>query len=665
MVNNKAIEQPTFQETTRACLIDDLNTIKDQAEMRQELHSLSNTPEFVQQQEIIRFLDDITPLKDKLAEPYASQVPWTFESFEFMLGRLVLLPLLVKTMHTVKSPASWIIDIQKYTQALQALPWSTPSWIAQSYTATLWNGLPGTQILTTLLTDQGALMTWRTENRMPEVTRHIKEASISYAEQYNTLVEWTNTTAQGEDTFAGQLKESYKNWTLSFDTIAEIRAQSNPKEKRKAAWLWLWLLFGWAYMLFKKRDKRKGVSDNIRWAVKDITGASWIWAFWWFITMAVMKAFEKKTLTFEEALEYVDNQVMHNISEKSIRTWFTNVRYDAIDWSIVSYNNKKTLIDKNTKKLVWFNSVTFTSYESLIHAANIVNYLKENLAYSSKEEQPFGLDEFTGNIVMKGATWKSQTVISWWRFSTLRSICPEINDTQNIRILFCSYLNKLWCWKQRDQQDRFDDDKTVYWDALRTMLDTIEKRTEWIKEWWNRKLWYRIIEASATKDVVAIRSRDKETRLIIKKSSDWSYQSISFDGYGDQYYLSATDSNLWFKHRTNEDLLLEWCMHANLFNRLAKQQHNKWKTESPYNLSQDPIHWKPSIYFLANTRALMPNHKMLARNTHNDKLYPTLAQHLDSLKWKTHTHTSPLITLLNTMYQHNQSNPHFSNNNQV
>ncbi len=668
-MNNKSIEEPKYNESTLDTLIADLQKYKTDVEMQLELDAIKNSAEFIQQQEISRFFDDIIPLKDQLDNEYNTVESWTFMSYEFMLTRLVLMPILVKQMYATKVESTWLIDIDAYQEGIKQLTMNNAAWITNLYTTSVWQLDRQSKILTELLGHSWTLMSWWRDARLIHLVKSIKNASIDYAKQYNTLVNESQSESEKnqEDRpkkwwFFWKLFRLIKDWNFDFDTAAEERDNSSPKEKRNAMWLWLWLLCSWAYMIFKKSTKRTWFTENALWIWKDILTAWSLWTAWWVISMAIMRMFEKKQLTFEEALAYVDNQVMHNISEKSIKKWFDWVKYDEWDWSIVSYNNKRTLINYNAKKIQWFDSVTFKSYESLIHAANFINYIQENLAYTSRDNEPFSVNQFNWNIVMVNAQWNSKKILSWWRFSTLSSICPEINDTRKSRALFCTYLNQLWCWKQKWPDNNFEDDKTIYWQAMRDMIKKISERNEWKQERWQRKLDYEHIEASQTKDVIAIKSYDKMKQITVMKSPSWVYERILFNWYWEDYFLSASRKHLWHRHKNNEDLLLEWCLHANLFNRLAKHNHNLGQTSSPYTVITD---WFGFTLWFNSINKKFGNEKQLYNNPKNKAFYPTLFKHISKPEAFRDPKNTALIKLLNKMYQDNQANPHFSNNNNV
>ena len=132
--------------------------------------------------------------------------------------------------------------------------------------------------------------------------------------------------------------------------------------------------------------------------------------------------------------------------------------------------------DRITSKKIAGLDIKFSDNKQLIHAANLVNYIKHKYRWRCLADGPFHPGKITGDLYVDIKDWngttKEEEVISGGIFSTLSSICPDllngiITDRHN-KDKFLAYLNKQWLWKEGSISAPDD-----HWDKIQKKMNEV------------------------------------------------------------------------------------------------------------------------------------------------------------------------------------------------
>lgn len=243
------------------------------------------------------------------------------------------------------------------------------------------------------------------------------------------------------------------------------------------AWKWLKKLFG----IGKNKESSSSNSEHKEWST------SWRkWLVGWGLLAAggygIFKLLKSREwLSFDDALVQVQAELA-NISEAddmSLRGG--TISYEESVKQIKSYE-VWTKIEKwdwiTAKKIEWLD-IKFSDNKQLIHAANLINYIKHKYKGRCLDTGPFHAGKITGDVYVDIKDWngttKEEEVISGGMLSTLSSICPDllngiVTDTNN-KDKFLAYLNKQGIWKEGNVWPDF----TVKWDKINEEMKKIRQ----------------------------------------------------------------------------------------------------------------------------------------------------------------------------------------------
>ncbi len=290
-------------------------------------------------------------------------------------------------------------------------------------------------------------------------------------------------------------------------------------------WRWIKKLFGiWKDKEKKDWDKTEKTS---RWK-KALLRWAWIW--WWLLVWKNRDSIKDflwfwNKLSFDDSLIQAESE-LETISESekiNVDRW--KITYDPVSKQVKSYD-LATAINKNWKKVEGLD-IKFSDYKQLIHAANIVNYIKHNFKWRSKTDTPFKTKSLTWDIYFETKDWTKE-IISGGIFSSLASICPDVLNglftDRNNKDIFLAYLNKLWIWKEwtpNQPDDKWDKIQKAVNDVVTTIIAT---PTEFDPLWNERNAV--IAEKIDPKwEQYLIKSRwnpSNETKINLKTDSNWN-----------------------------------------------------------------------------------------------------------------------------------------------
>jgi len=610
-------------------LSNDLAVIEHEVELENELQLFSDTAEVEAMMEKSQFFTDAFSIETKFDSAFENVAENEYDTFEFSVGRFIVLPILVKSMMQTKSITTWKISINDYKNNASSLRLDNPIALQQHYTSM---GLPSSKNVSKLFSMMKVnkpFVQWRVNKRLQQsIIDPIKEASVSYAEQYNTI--------KGKEE-----KNNFDGWSLSdfwqivkndwwgIEWVQSAWEQTDNKTQTILTWLWVWLFLTWAYTLRQTfTPKRRKGFTKVSWFFWDMGKWTLLWATGWLLAMYIAKKLEKFELTFEDALKAVPMEIETSISEWDIKKWMWDVSYDPQIWAIKSYKTYVTPINKKTKQIPWLN-IKFTKHKSTIHAANLINFVKFKYKWQWKKKKPFYPDPDTWDIYIQRRDW-SKEIVSWGRWSTLSQICPEINSSHNSRILMCNYLNEIQepKWFQWNQ-NHFDPPKNTIERSINSSLDLLEKTQE-DTQYWNARLIDYETKESPTKDICTIKSRDGETTFTIEKDKNWTPTEISFP-WCDTFVLT-TDSSQYYKHSSPEEMIVEWILIANFTNFLVKNFQNWCKKIHPYSFGD----WHTAFWIYVKEENSFIDTQVLRKSPSSLKKFPTLLASLadNYLNWK-------------------------------
>ncbi|MCX6823655.1 MAG: hypothetical protein NT085_00815 [candidate division SR1 bacterium] len=228
------------------------------------------------------------------------------------------------------------------------------------------------------------------------------------------------------------------------------------------AWKGVKWLFGIGKDKEKKKEDESDKDDKEE--SKEKSGSSWRK---WLLGGAALTAggyglyhlLKGGSLSFEDSLIEAEADLGTISESDEINIDRGRITYEKSVKQIKSYE-LGTKIDKGEG---WFGSkkiegldIKFSDYKQLIHAANLVNYIKHKFTGRCKTDTPFHAGDWTGDyyIDVKSGDGdiEEEEIISGGIFSTLSKICPDLlngifTDTIN-KDKFLAYLNKQGIWKE-------------------------------------------------------------------------------------------------------------------------------------------------------------------------------------------------------------------------
>ncbi len=347
----------------------------------------------------------------------------------------------------------------------------------------------------------------------------------------------------------------------------------------------------------------------------------WILAAGWYGLYNLLKW---KWLSFEDSLiaAEADLGTISESDEINIDRW--KISYEESVKQIKSYG-LGTKIDKwglfSAKKIEGLD-IKFSDYKQLIHAANLVNYIKHKYTWRCETDTPFYTKSSTWDIYIKIKDWENNTkeeeIISGGIRSTLSSICPDVlngifTDTKN-KDKFLAYLNKQGVWKEWNvvapdaKWDKIQEKMNEVWQEI------VDTPTEFDPLWKERG---QIIATANTTDKTeyTIKSRwtpQQETEVKMEANTDGTITSWKIDG------LSITFT-------TVEELLRT----ANLINKLKYQYHVVTplllgpNEEAFYRTSSFWIVWWHPWIYVDNSTTWTLDDRVIKKET-LENIFPTI-----------------------------------------
>ena len=327
----------------------------------------------------------------------------------------------------------------------------------------------------------------------------------------------------------------------------------------------------------------------------------WAWIGWWVLLVSNRRNIkdwigglfgkEKNKVTIEEALTLVEWELWNISEDEKINAQRWKLEYDATNQEIKSYW-LWTKINKADLRIDWFD-LKFSDYKQLVHVANILNYMKFRYKWKWASANPFTSNWRTWDIKIKTKNWPDTTtdeVISWWLFSTLASLAPDVDWSMWQKALtfvwikdgtskdkFVAHINSIkWSdggslREQKDAATQPNPDKDPVIDEAGKLQTEIEKtlRLEWYI-WW---------AARGTLEAKKIEWTNKYSINTWQKSTEIEIKSPS------SIYVSGLE--LEFKD------LKEAIRTANLINKLKGEYGEKCGNDiSPFDYERERWGWK-------------------------------------------------------------------------
>ena len=379
------------------------------------------------------------------------------------------------------------------------------------------------------------------------------------------------------------------------------------------AWTWLYKKFFWKKKVEKengwwKWDEEKESNKKEKWEKKE-SSSRWkkffvwtslaAWTVVWWVELykhrnRISSRCKEKlwlALSFDEAIQKVEAEVRNwKIDDNHFWVFKAHfegwIKYDENTEEICSYW-QKTKIEKNWKKLQWMENVEFSSWEELIHAANIVNFAKRMLRWRGDSATPFWVTSWWGDIAFNcSAKWKQEFLsasnsnewswilwtlwtiwwwilwgycawahwaaiwVAWWwtwwyalwayidNSSTAGRCCETISRGKNFDE-FINYLNRqtdenwksLWesAWEQHIDPNETPINPVVdnwkEWSEWKWVLEEIEN-TYWEDQSWRRNLQIERDPSNPTE--YKIKSYNHELKMIVEWLPTKNWEKIDY-----------------------------------------------------------------------------------------------------------------------------------------
>lgn len=628
VTNNKTIEgKADVNQLSVDGIAQDLMQIEHGMELDKELQSIEDDAEVQKNLEEKNFFNKAFTLKDTLDKNLDEVAESDYEAFEFCVARFIVLPCLIKTMMQYRSNTTWIIDIAQYTQSLSWIDMSSPAWLQLFFSAMgVKKSRNTTKLFSMLWTQQPFMNQWVKKRLNTQIITPLKDASIVYAQQYNVL---KRKKDKPSTEWIWQFWSNLKQEWLSPEWMNSARKKSDDKTKSVLRWLGAFWLIAGAYQLFVDKPRRKGAKAKIWWLIGDLTKGWALWSLWWMLTRYIMSQFETVEIPFEESIGVAQTEIMNVISEWDIKRFMWTITYEEQFSAIKSYKKYLTPVNKENKTIPGLK-IQFKNHVSMIHAANLINYVKYEYKWQWANDKPFYPGDNTWDIYINRMDWEKE-VISWWRWSTLSDTCPEINSSHDSRRIFTNYLNSLqepW-WKAGDDSNRYENPQNEVEESINEIKDLIESIFPSIEHWKARDLKCEQINPPYWKQFKIISRGDQETIITIHDTGQFNtIQSITIDWL--DFPISCDNDVSWTIHTHHSTLSMfkEAVMLANLTNKAVKENKEKCLSNDPFT------YWNTIAYkgiHVNNAPIWFSKHTRYLKDDTIQKYYPTLYKSLQ--KW--------------------------------
>lgn len=453
----------------------------------------------------------------------------------------------------------------------------------------------------------------------------------------------------------------------------------------------------------ERRKKRKERKENRPWRQKFLiwSAVAWWTVVWWVQIYKhrnrISSWFKEKlwlALSFDEARQKVENEVRNwKVDADHFGAFNTNfewwITYDDNTQEICSYD-QKTKIDKKNKKLEWLD-IEFSSYEELIHAANIVNFAKRKLRWRWATSTPFIKTDWWWDIAFNcSVNWKKEFMsangsnewawilwtlwtaggwilgsycgwvkwaaiwsVSWWaawyalwsyidNTSTAGRCCGTISRWKNLDG-FINYLNRqtdenwksLWesAWEQRiDPNDTPINWVIDNWETDRSKRDWVLADIE--KSYWEDQTWRRNLEIlwdETNPNNYVIKSYGHECKMTIGWLPSKRWEQVDYSKITKIHIEKYNDNDWWdwldVDFPHTEDWLKEAIRVANLTNMIVEDRSWKWWEEYPFDYGK----YKTPFSFEIDVSWMWTNYMWWTTILNHDTLkekYPTLHKDL-------------------------------------
>ncbi len=433
----------------------------------------------------------------------------------------------------------------------------------------------------------------------------------------------------------GKDKEENNDENNENDSWNNDKEKNNEKSPRwKKALIWTWILWWtvWAGILWYK------YRSEIKWWLLDLIG---------------------KNLTFEEAIIKVKSD-LGGISESDLNVAL-GLEYIEARETIRSYW-EEIKIDKKRKRVEWLD-VSFSNYEEMIHAANIINYSKATYKWKCVSDTPFYITSAGGDIEVRllddyqreviSGEWIPVWTIVWWVVwsiwalvagyfawpkawitvwlgsipggmalwhyvgdgrSTLAKICPKLADgIGKEKLVVClNTIKGLTQWNQEYEPD----DKTPLQKHVNNVIKEIEATEvdtdqEFDQQWNARNLKAEVDPNDSTSYLITSRWRLGQTKV---KFIEWKGMQIEW------LDIEFTD-------------IKEWIRVANLTNKIKCDYAGKC-TKNPFSYkSKWTTLWNPWLYATDWETNRNPSNWIPYRIISEEKLlerYPNLLKNIET-----------------------------------
>lgn len=629
-IKNTSIEwKQSIEQASLDNLVLDLSLAEHEKEVETELEILQNSTEVNNVVESAKFLDDAGKVTSFWSKSLSETPVDSYRTFEFCIWRFLVLPIFIKWMVESKKSDWENIDIKAYTTLLESISlWSMQDIEIELNKNNIHLHEKEKQLLQNAKADTVFMKEWR-QKRLSEVTGQIKRKMITYAKEYNTFK---------EKGIAESVPDSIRWYVSRYKeegSLLKAREQSDSQSKSIVAAIAAAWLVTWGFFLWGKKRKKRWLWERVRDFVWDIAK----WGVAWFTTKILMDKFMPKELTFDQSLDTIWWEIVNRVSENNVKRSFDTITYDEFTGKVGSYHWKETLINKENKTLPWLQ-IQFTSYKSLLHMANMVNYVKNEYEGTWDSDKPFYTDDLTWDIYISRKNWDKE-VISWGRRSTLSLLCPEINKSHNSRTLVCNYLKNIDDTQRKEwDQEKYDPPKNQIEKTINTIVEWFENTKQELIHWVSRNLKYKQI--SENEYSIISRGGNTTTIEIKKHPTTWKEQGILIDWFEIPISLELLQ-NTTHIHKNSEEMFMEAIRIANLKNKLKKMFWGSWVYSKKHPYSYDKKmwlyvhltkkHYNENVDSFRDTVRIDSKLRVLKNNTFK-KFFPTLHKSLDFSNWK-------------------------------
>lgn len=608
-LSTDSVENTQQQDLIKQYLDDFLVDIKIADSRDEAQEDLDSLKDWITTPEMQSLQTTVDPLYSDAYQAMTAQQlqekdPDALMAFDILLGREVILEKIFGMIQRYQNPTTKIIDREALIQEYDAMQLDTWAWFVEF--GSNFSTSHEHKWLINILNGSTFSDSYFDGYIQSEVLWPIWDGVYAMIGEYNRVYGGSDSKPNGVIQDQEKLEEQVKEkWIFGID-----RGTKKDKELIMQMWLLTGVVGGsiWLYKWFTGNKPFKSI-------FRKLVGKTWVgivaWgSIWAMLTRFVLQLNKAKSIPIEQAVEVVLWQV-NNFAESDM---WRNLKAIRVEWDrVVSHGyesyiqewltTESTQIDLQNFKIPgrWIGELTFQNNTDLVHTANLINYIKHTYRWLCASEEPFVINETTGDIeirVKDGNSKKKEKVVSWGHFSTLMKYMPTLNGHKQQWLLWSLRRTLIWTalGAQTDYSGRY---------MLKSYLESLNIWKQWTTiETLPRDERMNEVDKIAYDVQEEIRNNKEIDNQIDHRSN---IRAFLVEWTTDRYNINSWGKDIEVVLDNNGTVRIKWCdivfenienavKVANLTNYFTKKFWGESKYERPIKYVKEDA-WDDTLYF--------------------------------------------------------------------